>query len=150
MVGRLCCLGIALLLTAVCLTGCGSAKPLSRAQLVDRTDALCTRVQKKMKTVGPADGAQGLARVARKLASFEQQELESMRMLTPPTSLASDWKALIEGVEEISESAATLSTDVRFKQNKHAIEALKQIGQVERRVSVIVKRDGFKNCEGLG
>lgn len=73
-----------------------------------------------------------------------------MRMLKPPTSLASDWKALIDGVEEISESAAALSTDVQFKQNKHALEALKQIGQVERRVGVIVKRDGFKNCEELG
>lgn len=131
------------------VAGCGSAQPLSKAQLVRRANALCTQVQQKMKKVGSANTTQELAHVARKLAGFEQQQIESMRKLTPPAALASDWKQMIEAADEVAANAGTLSTDVSLKKDKQAGEALKQIGRIHERILPIVKRDGFISCEEL-
>jgi hypothetical protein len=137
------------ILLAASLSGCGSAKPLTRAQLTRRTNALCEEVRTKLKAVGPAKTPQEFARLARKLAGFEQQELESMRKLTPPRSLASDWKQILEGVEEISVAAGTLSTELQLRHQKHAIAAFGHISKVQQRLSTIVKRDGFTSCGDL-
>jgi hypothetical protein len=137
---------LAALALGLALSGCGSTKPLTRAQLVSHANALCTQVQTKMKHVGTANTVQGLAHIAHKLAGFEQQQLESMKQLKPPTSLGADWKQMIEGAEEVAEDAGSLSTDVQLKKKKAAIEQLKQIGTVEKRISPIAKRDGFTSC----
>jgi hypothetical protein len=140
---------LAAIALGVAVAGCGSAAPLTRAQLVSRANALCTQLHNKMQQVGPAKTKQDLARIARKLASFEQQQLEAMHNLTPPASMASDWKQMIEGAEEIAATASTLSTEVQLKKNKAAGEALKQLGKVEQHMKPIVERDGFTSCKEL-
>lgn len=130
------------------LTRAQSAEPLTRAQLVRHANALCTQVQVKMKKVGPANTTQELADVAAKLAGFEQHQLEAMHKLKPPPAMASDWKHMIEGAEEITEDAGNLSTNVQPKK-KAAIEELNQVGKVEQRISPIAKHDGFKSCSQL-
>lgn len=131
------------------MAGCGSATPLTRAQLASHANALCIQLQNKIKQVGPARTTQGLAHLAHKLAGFEQQQLEAMHKLTPPASMASDWKQMLQGAEEIAEAAGTLSTDVQLKKQKAADEALKQVGKVEQRIKPIAKKDGFTSCEEL-
>jgi hypothetical protein len=133
----------------VAVAGCGSATPLTRAQLVSRANALCTQLHNKMKQVGPAKTTQDLAHLAHKLAGFEQQQLEAMHKLTPPASLASDWKQMLQGAEDIAEAAGTLSTDVQLKKDKAAGEALKQAGKVQQHIKPITERDGFTSCKEL-
>jgi hypothetical protein len=133
----------------VAVAGCGGAKPLTRAQLVSRANALCTHVHAEIKNIGPAKTPQELVRLTRKLAGFEQHALESMRSLQPPPALAADWKHMIEGAEEVAESAGTLSTDAQLKKEKAEREALEHIVHVEKNISPIVARDGFTNCKEL-
>ncbi len=140
---------LAALTLGLAVAGCGSTKPLTRAQLVSHANALCMQVQMKMKHVGTAKTVQGLALIAHKLAGFEQQQLESMKQLKPPGSLAADWKQMIEGAEEVAEYAGSLSTDVQLKKKKAAVEQLKQIGAVEKRIAPVAKRDGFTSCTQL-
>lgn len=133
------------------LSGCGSsAQPLTRKQLVSKADAVCSRLHRKMKSVGPANSPGQLSHVAEKLAGYEQQQIEAMRKLIPPKHLASDWKQMIEGAEEISENVATLSSALQAKKKHEAQEALKQTGEVEKRVTTIAKRDGFTACSEVG
>jgi hypothetical protein len=139
---------VAALCLGAVLAGCGSAKPLTRVQLVRHANALCTQVQMNMTKVGPANTTQELTHVADKLAGFEQHQLEAMRKLKPPPAMASDWKHMIEGAEEITQDAGNLSTNVQPKK-KAAIEELNQVGKVEQRISPIAKHDGFKSCSQL-
>jgi hypothetical protein len=145
---RLSVLIVALAL-GVAVAGCGSTKPLTRAQLVSHANALCTHVHAEVKNIGPAKTPQELVRLTRKLASFEQHALESMRSLKPPSALAADWKHMIEGAEEVAESAGTLSTDAQLKKEKGEREALEHIVHVEKNISPIVARDGFTSCKEL-
>jgi hypothetical protein len=133
----------------VAVTGCGSTAPLTHAQLASRANALCTQLHDKMKRLGPAKTANALAQTAHELAGFEQQQLEAMRKLRPPASLASDWKQLVEGAEEIAEAAGTLSTDIQLKKDKAASAAFQQVGKVEQRIKPVVERDGFASCKEL-
>lgn len=139
----------ATLALATGVAGCGSTQPLTRAQLVSKADKICAQVHDRVRAVGPAKTPQQLSVLAHKLAGFEQQQIESMRKLKPPASLASDWKQMVEGAQEIAEDAGTLSTDLQLKKEKQAGEALKQIGKVEQRLDPIVKRDGFSSCNEL-
>lgn len=134
-------------LIAVAAAGCGSsAQPLSRKQLISKADAVCGKLHTKVKAIGPVKTPQDLARATRKLAGFEQQQIEAMKKLVPPKQLASDWKQMIEGVQELSESVATVSTDLQAKKKKTAQAALKQVGEIERKITAIAKRDGFNAC----
>lgn len=146
---RLLISGAALVL-AIGLAGCGSTQPLTRAQLVSKADRICAQVHHKVHAIGPASTPQQLSRLAHKLAGFEQQQIESMRKLKPPASLASDWKQMVEGAQEIAEGTATLSTDIQLKKEKQVGEALKQIGKVEQRLAPVVAKDGFTSCKELG
>lgn len=139
----------ATVLLAATMAGCGSAQPLSKAQLVRRANALCTEVQHKVRKLGPTKTTKELAHLARKLAGFEQQQIESMRQLTPPRHLASDWKQMIEAANEVAVNAGAISTDVLAKKQKQAGEALRQIGHIHEHILPIVKRDGFTSCEQL-
>ncbi len=102
-----------------------------------------------MKRVGPAKTTRQFADLADKLASFEQQQLDSMRKLKPPPSLASDWKRMIESAEEITDAVGTLSTDVQLKKDKAAGEELQKVGKVEQSIRPIVEHDGFTRCKEL-
>lgn len=140
---------LAAIALGIALAGCGSATPLTRAQLVSHANALCTQLHHKVEQAGPAKTAQDVAHLAHKFAGFEQQQLEAMHKLTPPASLASDWKQMLQGAEEIAEAAGTLSTDVQLKNKKAAGEALKQVSKVEQHIRPITERDGFSSCEEL-
>jgi hypothetical protein len=131
------------------VAGCGGAKPLTRAQLVRHANALCTHVHTEVKHAGPAKTSQDFVRLTKKLAGFEQHALESMRNLQPPPALATDWKHMIEGAEEIAESVGTISTDAQLKKEKGEREALEHIGRVEKNISPVVARDGFTSCKEL-
>jgi hypothetical protein len=131
------------------VAGCGGAKPLTRAQLVSHANALCTQVHTDVKKAGPAKTPQEFVQLTGKLAGFEQHALESMRSLKPPAALASDWKQMIEGAEEVAESVGTLSTDARLKKEKGEREALAHVVSVEKKITPIVERDGFTSCKEL-
>lgn len=139
----------AALALGVALAGCGSAKPLTRAQLVSDANGICARIHAEIKKQGLANTPQQFAHLVRKLAGFEQQQLEAMRKLKPPSSLASDWKHMLEGAEEVAEDAGNLSTDVQLKKEKTSREALTGILHVQQRLSPIAARDGFTNCKEL-
>lgn len=136
-------------IAAVALAGCGSAKPLTRAQLASHADALCAQVHAEVKSSGPAKTPQDFVRLTKKLAGFEQHALESMRSLTPPPALASDWKHMIEGAEEVAEDVGSLSTDAQLKKEKGEREALEHVLSVEKRITPIVEKDGFTECKEL-
>lgn len=133
----------------VAVAGCGSTKPLTRAQLVSRANALCTHVHAEVKQAGPAKTPQDFVHLTRKLAGFEQHALESMRSLTPPSALTADWKHMIEGAEEVAESVGTISTDAQLKKEKGEREALERVERVEKNIAPIVERDDFTSCKEL-
>jgi hypothetical protein len=80
------------------LSGCSgssTSKPLTRAELTAKANAICRRViaQVDWSKVTPAD----LPRTVDRLAALEEQAGHELEKLTPPTSIADEWQLIVDG-----------------------------------------------------
>lgn len=89
----------AILLTAVAIAGCGGSsskpKPLTRAELTAKANVICRRVisQVDWTKVNPAT----LPRVVDRLAALEERAASELEKLTPPASMADEWRLIVDG-----------------------------------------------------
>lgn len=139
-------LGAALAASALTAAGCGeSAKPLTRAQLLARADAICARINKKLSATN-IKSEQDIVRIAPQLVADEQQGLAELNKLIPPGSMADDWKTIIAGAQTLADSTAKLGEDVKAKDVKAAHTLIEEANKVQQRTITVAKRDGFKDC----
>ncbi|HEY5261468.1 MAG TPA: hypothetical protein VIJ33_05105 [Solirubrobacteraceae bacterium] len=138
----------ALVAAALALTGCGesSPKPLTRAELTAKANAICKAVTAKLPKKA-AGSMQEIARLAGKLASSEQGALTELSKLVPPADLESDWKTFIADAEKLAENTAKLGEDAKSNNLKVAGPLISSSENLEQRMLAIAKRDGIKNCE---
>lgn len=92
-------LGVTLLAAAaVAASGCGgsasSSTPLTRAQLNAKASAICRRVISAVdwSKVNPAE----LPRTVNRLATFEERAASELEKLTPPPSIADEWRLFVD------------------------------------------------------
>lgn len=142
-------MGVAVLAaTALAVSGCGgsSPKPLTRAELTAKANAICTHVTAKLpkKTI---KSMQEIARAAGELASSEQGGLTELSKLVPPADLESDWKTFVADAEKLAENTAKLGEDAKANDLKAARPLVSSSENLEQRMLEIAKRDGIKDCE---
>lgn len=126
--------------------GCGeSAKPLTRAQLLHRADAICHKLNKRLSSSSPKS-EKDFIRELPKLAGYEQEGLAELSKLIPPARMAEDWKMIIAGAQTLADDVAKLGEDAKAKHLKAARKVVAEIGKVGQRTTAIAKRNGFKDC----
>jgi hypothetical protein len=137
-----------LAVAALALGGCGgsSPKPLTRAELTAKADAICKIVSAKLATK-TVNSVQGIARTAPELASFEQLALNELSKLVPPATLESDWKMFIAGAQTLAENTAKLGEYAKSNNLKGAGPLITSSEATQHRMLLIVKRDGITSCE---
>jgi hypothetical protein len=142
---------LALTATALTATGCGgSSKPLTRAELTKKADAICRRVDTKLaSTKKGTSTVQGIARLAPRLASFEQMALAELSKLTPPSVLANDWKMIIAGAQTLAENTAKLGEYAKANDIKGAQGLITSSEQTQHQLIATAKRDGLTECEQI-
>jgi hypothetical protein len=136
------------LLAAVAVAGCGGSKTLSRSELIAKADPICRKANHALDSskISPKN----LTTVAPTVATTEQQVSAELAKLSPPSSMASDWKVIVDGfhragvgLQEIGSAAKTSSPS---KPSKAFVEAEKEMtgGQHDR--AVTAARNGFNDC----
>jgi hypothetical protein len=131
---------------ALAAPGCGkSSKPLTRAQLISQADAICKRVNAKLKA-SKISSKQDIARVVPQLAAYEQQALADLGKLVPPASMANDWKTIVAGAQTLADNTAKLGEYAKENKLKAARGLITTSEKVQRQVQATAKRDGFKEC----
>jgi hypothetical protein len=128
-------------------SGCGSSsKPLTRAELTAKADAICKTVTAKIssKTVNTQ---QQIGRVAGELASFEQTALTGLSKLVPPAELESDWKRFVAGAQTLAENTAKIGEYARANNLKAAKGLITSSEATQKQMVAIAKRDGLGACE---
>lgn len=142
---------VALALTATALgaSGCGSstAKPLTRAELTAKADAICNTVTAKLKKTKAVSTEQDIAQVAPELVSFEQSALTELSKLVPPAALESDWKQFLSGAQTLAENTAKLGESAKAKNLKTARGAIVESEAIQKHMQAIAKRDELTACE---
>ncbi len=139
---------IALVTAMLAVAGCGgsSSKPLTRAELTAKADAICKTVGAKLATK-TIKTQQDIARVAPELAGFEQSALAELGKLVPPATLANDWKQFVAGAQTLAENTAKLGEYAKASNLKAAKGLITSSEAVQLRMMAIAKRDGLTNCE---
>lgn len=138
---------VALAATVLVASGCGSSsKPLTRAELTMKANAICKTVTTKLasKTIKTQ---QDIGRVAGELASFEQTALTDLSKLVPPAELENDWKQFVAGAQTLAENTAKLGEYAKAKNLKAARGLIVSSTAVQHQMQATAKRDGLKECE---
>jgi hypothetical protein len=137
----------ALTTAALGICGCGSsAKPLTRAELTAKADAICKTVTAKLAGTN-IKTQQDIGRVAPELASFEESALAQLSKLVPPADLAEDWKKFVAGAQTLAENTSKLGEYAKANKLKQARGLIESSQQVQQGMVTIAKRDGLKSCE---
>ncbi len=138
---------IALTVTALGASGCGSSsKPLTRAELTAKANAICKTVTAKIASKS-ANTEQQLSREANELASFEQTALVGLSKLVPPAELETDWKQFVSGAQTLAENTAKLGEYAKAKNLKAAKALIVSSEETQKQMVAIAKRDGLTACE---
>lgn len=130
--------------------GCGaSSKPLTRAQLIAKADAICKRVTTRLQASGAnhANTPAQLERLAKSLATYEQSAFDELGALVPPAALEADWKRFVAGAQTLAESTTKLSQDLATKARAKIQALITSAEATQKQMVAIAKRDGMKACE---
>jgi hypothetical protein len=139
---------MALVATTLAVSGCGSSsKPLTRAELTAKADAICKTVTAKLASQKGINSQQDIARVAPELASFEQTALTGLSKLIPPAELANDWKQFVAGAQTLAENTAKLGEYAKSNNLKGARGLITSSEKVQQQMVATAKRDGLTACE---
>jgi hypothetical protein len=146
---------LALAATALTASGCGgsagSTKPLTRSELIARGDAICRRINAKISTI-TVSSAQDYARLAPPLAAYEQTAVAEMRKLTPPASMANDWKQIVTGAQMLADGTAKLgeyaqtSNPFQAHQTPSVHAAFVATTEGAKQIVTAAQREGFNDC----
>jgi hypothetical protein len=138
---------VALAATMLAAFGCGSsAKPLTRAELTIKANAICKTVTAKLSS-RTLKTPQDIARFATELASFEQSALTDLSKLVPPAELANDWKRFIAGAQTLAENTSKLGEYAKANNLKTARSLITSSTAIQHQMQAIAKRDDLKDCE---
>jgi hypothetical protein len=136
---------LALTAAAVLTTsGCGGTKGLSRAELIAKADPLCRRANTTIDSSKLTPKT--VSRLAPGIAAVEQEVSSQLAKLTPPSSMASDWKTIVNGFRSAGTGLLHMG-EARKTNDTHALvkaEAELSNGQIAR--TEAAQRNGFKDC----
>jgi hypothetical protein len=123
------------------------AKAVSRAQLIASADAICRGIQAKRAQASHAN--QSIATEGSRDIKYLQLEYTELARLTPPQSLATDWKRIVADSHAQAVAAARLVEYAEAHRLGQAGSILSQMGNAEHRIAAIAERDGFHACAQL-
>jgi hypothetical protein len=132
-----------------------TGKPLTRAQLIAKADAICARTNVKVDAVSTRvdaptsvvkkEIAQGFPRVA----IYERRETNELIKLVPPASMAHDWGLIISDFHRYVEYADAAARYAEAKNLKAVVPLIKPGEKVHEHLNAVAKRAGFKYCSGI-
>jgi hypothetical protein len=120
-------------------------KQLTRAELIARGDEICARVNARRNAITirtPADVA-----LLVPLAAYERTAFDELGNLTPPASMAADWKIIVATAQALAEDTGKAG-ETAGKTNAQAAAhgPLMAFRQAQQLLSVTAARAGFKDC----
>jgi hypothetical protein len=136
----------ALTAAALVVGGCGSSKPLTRAELTAKANAICKTVSAKVATK-TINSVQGVARTAPELASVEQSALNELSKLVPPADMENDWKTFTAGAQKLAEDTSKLGEYAKANNLEGAHSLITSSEATVQQMTAIAKRYAIRDCE---
>lgn len=122
-----------------------TGKSLTRAEWVAKGDAICASTNTKRHST-TARTTNDLTRLLPQAAGYERIEATELSKLVPPTSMRSDWIQIVSGIQKFSEYSIKVSEYTQAHNFSAAAPVVVAGTTIERQLTAIAKRDGFKKC----
>lgn len=131
------------------------AAPLTRVELVARTNTICQRLNKSIAATNhTVRGSQvnhdlnraEIVKVVRGRAIAQQKELAELAKLTPPGELASDWQQFVNIRRTLAKTMVSLGEDSEFHNLAGERLAYGSLEGLQRLLTATATRNGFSSC----
>lgn len=121
-----------------------AGKPLARAQLIARADAICARRNANIASLTVGSQA-AFRRVLPQAAIYDKTESKELNKLIPPASLAHDWSGIINTAQLYSEYVDQVAY---YAQNgtRNISPLIRAAETVRERMLAVAHHDRFKHC----
>jgi hypothetical protein len=124
---------------------------LSRHQLAVKAEAICTHLELELVVAVPKSANMTeIVRVVPGRAASEQRAVQQLRELTPPASLAHDWRLIISYRQTLANELAALAKAAKQKDSA----AIKKLGVSKKQEHSLLlaaaKRAGLYKCGIIG
>jgi DICT domain-containing protein len=134
------------LAATVLVAGCGGSKTLTRSQLAAKAEPICAHIQEKLGAVFSAKSPQSVSHAAAEFAAYDRQATAELAKLSPPGSMASDWKAIVTGYEVAGSAVAKLGQDAIPTKDKPGSGDVTAFTDAQHNRTVTAQRNGFNHC----
>ncbi len=137
---------LALVATVLAASGCGgSTKALSRTELIAKADPICRRISTEVASL-PTKSPQLYGNALQRVVADEQAAANEFDKLTPPASMATDWKQIISSDRTLAENTGRYDQYL-VTHNYRAKRAVLEAANGARQTLIsTAKRDGFVDC----
>ena len=126
-------------------TKLAAGKPLTRAELIAKADAICKQFNAQRKLVKFRSTAD-YVRLLPVMAGYEATVHAKLGNLVPPASIANEWQQIVGGFQQMANASAEVAEDVRTHNYVAARSLLASFQHVVSQTDPVAKRIGFKDC----
>ena len=137
---------VALAVAATGVAGCGSSSRLSRADFVQKANAICKRVNDQLAATGKVTSAADVQRVGPGVIAAERRGLSDLRALKPPADLAADWNRLLGDLSQLTTDAGKLLSAAKANDTAGAQTVAAASQQTQNEITALAGRDGLADC----
>jgi hypothetical protein len=124
-----------------------TGSPLTRATWIAKGDAICMRINAKLAVTNNST-EQDLARNLPVAARYDRLEAAELSKLVPPAPMASDWSKVLKDLQKFATYTTTVAGYARANRFPEATPIVDAGNAVQKELTVIAARDGFKECSG--
>ncbi len=152
---------LALLTLALASAGCGESttktttvivtpprKPLTRAEKAQlaRASAICKRIDARHSSL-KLNTRPAIVRELPRFASYQRAALAELIKLTPPASIAHDWREFTAAAQTLASDTTRLATMSRPSSSRPPRGILATVGKDERYISDLASLDAINGCK---
>jgi hypothetical protein len=125
-----------------------AGKPLTRAQLIARGDAICATTTTKLMAIAPRTNTE-VKRALPQVAIYLGSEAEDLSRLVAPASMTHDWTLIVNDIHLIGEYESRAYQYFQEKQEQAGGHLYVEANKLNAQSKEIAKRAGFKQCSNF-
>lgn len=122
-----------------------TGRPLTRAQLIARGDAICASAITKL-TATTVRSTPEFARALPQAAIYLGAEAEGLSRLVPPASMTHDWTLIVNDIHFASQYVSRSAQYFKEKLERSAGQLYAKANLLNTQSKAIARRNGFKGC----
>jgi hypothetical protein len=147
---RAAAVALAFAVTLFAAFGCGDdtsvAEPLTKAALVREADAICKRVNTRVKALAAPGNREEAVRVLDKTVEITQEGLGAIKELRPPSALETVYDAWVEKIEALVDTAKQARDAAKRDDEQTFQDALAKGNRLNRDAKRAARKVGLREC----